>query len=331
LNPWRLSLLFAISGYASSALFRRDRARGKFLRSRLARLGIPLLFGIAVVVTPQPWIALVTHRDYPHGYAHFMLHDYFTFRAIDGVLVPTWMHLWFVLYLLVYTLVLTLLLYLPARVRTVLGNLAERILASPLLLPAPIAYIVIARHFPPGWNEYHDLIHDGGSNLCYFAMFGFGWLLRGSEKLRLAIARQWPIAAGLALCAFGFVAAMEFTYPGDTPLPGGDVLPFAVARGTQCWGAIIALFGIADRYWNHDARWRSMLVEAVFPFYIIHQTIILIMGFWVVETDLPAWLQFALIVGATAAGCWVFYRAGREIGPLRPLIGLSRHPKVRAV
>jgi hypothetical protein len=295
------------------------------------RLGLPLLFGMLVVVTPQPWIALVTHRNYPHGFAHFLLNDYFSFRAIDGVLVPTWMHLWFVAYLLFYTLVVTALLCLPAGLRSAMRKAAERVLAGPLLLVLPTIYIVLARMVPPGWNEYHDLLHDRATHLCYGAMVGFGWLLRGSGKLRAAIARQWSVALGLALCAFGFVAVMEFSYPGDTPLPGGDVLPFAVARAVQCWGTVIALFGIADRYWNYDSRWRPMLVEAVFPFYIIHQTIIMIMGYWLVDTDIPPAGQFGLIVGATAAGCWLFYRFGREVGPLRPLIGLNRRAKPAAV
>ncbi len=330
LNPWRLSLLFAISGYSSAALFARDRSPGRFIRSRIARLGIPLAFGMLVVVTPQPWIALVTHRDYPHGFAHFLLHDYFSFSSIGGILVPTWMHLWFVAYLLSYTLVLSALLCLPTRLRAALRKAALRVLAGPLLLIVPAIYIVVARMYPPGWNEYHDLLHDGASNLCYGAMFGFGWLLRGSEKLRLEIARQWPAGAVLALCAYAFVAVMEFSYPGDTPLPGGDVLPFAFARAVQCWGAVIALFGIADRYWNRDNRWRPVLAEAVFPFYIIHQTIIMIVSYWLVDTGIPTWTQFLLIVGVTVVGCWVFYRAGREFGPLRPLIGLSRKRKAKA-
>lgn len=331
LNPWRLSLLFAISGYASAALFARGGSRGGFLRSRLVRLGIPLLFGILVVVTPQPWIALVVHRNYPHGFAHFMLHDYFTFRTIDGVLVPTWMHLWFVLYLLVYTLALTALLFLPARWRSAIRGAVERALAGPLLLPLPIAYLVVARLLPPGWNEYHDVLHDGATHLCYGAMFAFGWLLRGSGKIEAAIARQWPAAAVLALCAYAFVAVMEFVEPGQTSQLDNGILPFSLARAIQCWGAVIALFGIADRYWNYDNRWRAMLAEAVFPFYIIHQTIILMTGYWLVDTAIPAWAQFGTIVGVTMAGCWLFYRAGREIGPLRPLIGLSRRPKPRGV
>jgi glucan biosynthesis protein C len=117
LNAWRLSLLFAISGYASAAILERAPGTRSFLRGRLARLGIPLLFAIAVVVAPQPWIWLTMAKGYNQGFAWFMLHDYVSFRNIDGIRVPSWMHMWFVVYLLAYTAVLCGFRLLPRKVR----------------------------------------------------------------------------------------------------------------------------------------------------------------------------------------------------------------------
>ncbi|MEJ8631847.1 acyltransferase family protein [Sphingomonas sp. I4] len=131
LNPWRLSLLFVVSGYASAALYAKQGSVAGFLRSRLSRLGIPLVFGMAVVAVPQPWVWLVTHFDYGHGFSYFVIHDYYRFQKIDGVAVPTWMHLWFVVYLLVYTVLLGGLLSLPARWRSACLHVAERVLAGP--------------------------------------------------------------------------------------------------------------------------------------------------------------------------------------------------------
>jgi len=330
LNAWRLSLLFAISGFASAALFARERRPGSFLRNRMLRLGVPLLFAMIVVVPPQPWVALVTNHNYPDGFWHFLLHDYFSFRTIDGIMVPSWMHMWFVAYLMAYTAVLTALLKLPESWRAAASRQAEFLLAGPGLLPLPILYTIAVRQLPPGWNEWHDFLHDGATHASYGAMFLFGWLLRGSEPLRAAIARQWRLAAVLALGGFAIVMAMEFRYPGSDAMPADLLVPFHSARVAQGWGTIIALFGIADRYWNRDHRWRPMLVEAVFPFYIIHQTIILLGGYWLYPLALPAWVEFSVLTLATAAGCWLFYLVGREIGPLRPLIGLRRKKTARA-
>ena len=96
------------------------------------------------------------------------------------------------------------------------------------------------------------------------------------------------------------------------------------ARYIQCWMTIAALIGIADRFLNRDHRLRPMLTEAVFPFYIIHQTAIVVAMFALLQLGLPGWAEFVLLVATTALSCWLFYRVGREIGWLRPLIGLRR-------
>jgi len=95
------------------------------------------------------------------------------------------------------------------------------------------------------------------------------------------------------------------------------------------WSAVAALIGYADGHWNRDRKWRRMLTEAVFPFYIIHQSIIVLVAFWLAPLALPGGAAFAVLVAATLAGCWAFYLGGRSIGPLRPLIGLRRHASRR--
>jgi peptidoglycan/LPS O-acetylase OafA/YrhL len=97
---------------------------------------------------------------------------------------------------------------------------------------------------------------------------------------------------------------------------------FATARIVQGWCAIIALIGIAERFWNHDHPWRKTLTEAVFPFYIVHQTVIVGVEWILLGQNLAPATEFAILVVATIAGCWAFYLLGREIGWLRPLIGL---------
>jgi len=74
-----------------------------------------------------------------------------------------------------------------------------------------------------------------------------------------------------------------------------------------------------------------MLAEAVFPFYIIHQTVIVVVGYWLLSTPTTGPERFLILVAATVAGCWVFYLIGRAIDPLRPLIGLKRRKAAKPV
>jgi hypothetical protein len=328
-SPWRLSLLFAVSGYASAALFARDTRVGAFLASRLARLGIPLLFGMAVLVTPQPWIWLITHYGYTQDFGTFLLSDYYSFRSIDGVIVPTWMHLWFVAYLIGYTILLCGMLLLPEWVRRAGRRLAERLLAGPLLLPLGIAFVYYARaSFEAGWEDNHLLLTDWSAHAHYLPMFLFGYLLRGSEPIRAAIVRWWPVAGVLAAAGYVMLAWFEYRY-GSTIAPRSLWAWHGWAQSAEAWGAMIALIGIADRYWNVDHSWRPMLAEAVFPFYLIHQTIIIVVGYWMMGSGITPLPAFLLLVAATMAGCWAFYLAGREVRWLRPLIGLKAGPSRR--
>ncbi|WP_054945302.1 acyltransferase [Novosphingobium sp. KN65.2] len=332
LSAWRLSLLFAISGYASAALLGKDGSTGAFFRGRLARLGIPLIFGLIVVVPPQPYMGLV-NSGYEHGYLYYLLHDAFTFRTVRYEYVPRVMHLWFVVYLLAYTVLFCgFRAVLPEGLRARIRAGAEKALSGPMLLPLGIVFVYLVREYLPfGWTDIHSILVDRAAHLHYLAMFLFGVLLRQSDPVRQAIARQWKVAAVLATAGFVWAAGNAYLHPGNIPTPREWQAPLYFAKAVQSWSTIIALFGIADRFWNHDARWRATLAEAVFPVYIAHQTIMVFVSYWLRDKGLTALPEFLLLCSSVALGSWLFYLIGREIGPLRPLIGLKRQKSAKRV
>jgi len=324
LSAWRLALLFAISGYASAALLSKDRDAATFLKSRLLRLGVPLLFGLTVIVPPQPYMGLL-NSGYTHGYGYFLLHDAFSFRRVMAEHLPAVMHLWFVIYLLAYTLVLCAgLLALPDAWRMKLARGLERMFAGPALIPLGILMTYAIRAPGDGWTDTHDVFNDLAAHLHYGGMFAFGFVLRGSERLQAAIARQWRTALAAGLAGYAIVALEAWYFPGNVRTPQAWVEPLDFGKAVQCWGTVIALFGIADRYWNRDTRWRATLAEAVFPVFIAHQTVMVLVSYWLRDKGLSALPEFLVLCLSVTAGSWLFYLAGREIGPLRPLIGLKR-------
>lgn len=323
-NAWRLPVLFVVSGYASRAILAGCAGAGDFAWGRTKRLIPPLLFGIAVIVPPQSWVELSTQHRYAAGFWHFWVHDYFRFGKLSGIVLPAWNHLWFVLYLWIYTCALAVgLAVLPRRASGFAGKMVEHGLAGPLVLIVPIALLIaqVAWTFP-GARETHALIDDGPVHRVYAAMFLFGFLLRGSERIWRSIRRWWPVGLVLGLIGYGVVAALEISYMGPPRMSRDLWFAFGVARAVQSWGSIIALLGIADRWFNHDHPVRAMLNEAVFPFYLIHQTIIVVVAGVLLRANIGPLAEFVVLVAATVAGCWAFYRLGREIGWLRPLIGL---------
>ncbi len=323
-NGWRLPLLFVVSGFASAAMLAKYPAPGRFLANRTARLLMPLIFAIIVIVPPQPWVELMFKHGYEHGFWHFWTQDYFRFGALEGIVLPTWQHLWFVAYLWVYTLLLGLMLFLPVTWREALHRWFDRLLGRPLLLLiVPITWLLAkVLLIWPGAEETHALFDDLPTHAVYLPMFLFGFALLGAGSIWAAIRRIWPLALALALVAFAGIAAVEWIYPGNTPAPDAIMQWFAALRVVNGWAMIVALLGIADRYWNRDHRWRATLNEAIFPFYIVHQTIIVVVGWWCLRAGLGNGASLAVLLAATIAGCWLFYRIGREAPGLRLLIGL---------
>jgi hypothetical protein len=97
----------------------------------------------------------------------------------------------------------------------------------------------------------------------------------------------------------------------------------------MAWTMLFVLLGLADRWLNHDHRWRAPLCEAVFPFYIAHQTIIVLTAWWLMASGLAGLALFAGLVVATFSGCWLFYQLAAHSGPMREWLGLGPRRKRR--
>lgn len=325
-NPWRLTLLFVVSGYASRALWSKSPSVRRFLGNRSLRLLIPLVFGMAVVVPPQTWVELVGKHGYGQSYLWFLAHDYFRFGKLDGIVMPTWNHLWFVAYLWVYTLALMLLTPVPGASR--LQAMFDRVFGGSRAVWVPVAFLLVTQY----WlfhrdDDTHDLFNDGLAHLQYFPAFLFGFGLAGSRAVMDGLSRWWAASAAVAIGCYAVIAGLLVAYP-DFSFPTHNVtVVFRLAREIDTWVAIAALIGVAERFLNRDHRWRTTLAEATFPFYIIHQTVIVLVEFWVKPLGVGAAGEFLVLVPATIAGCWAFYLIGREVNVLRPLIGLKARAK----
>lgn len=318
-NGWRLGLLFMVSGYASGALMARSRP-GAFAKTRTHRLLLPILFGMAMIVPAQPWVELMFKHGYADGFWHFLTRDYFRFGSLHGIVMPTWQHLWFVVYLWVYSLLLALGWKLGLGAR--LFRVAEIALTRWRLLALPIALLALRAMLIRG-GETHDLFTDKVAHSLYPFLFLFGLLLQRSAQVRADVIRLLASSALIAMIGTTGVLGIEMAYPGDTRAPENVVTIFYLLRDLQIWGAILTLTGVALRWGHRDHCWRRPLSEAIFPFYIIHQTVTVLFVWYSRPLGWDAATAFAATVAATVLGCWLFYLVARSSGPLRPLFGLK--------
>jgi glucans biosynthesis protein C len=320
--PWRLGLLFFVGGVACQGLLARTGHWG-FVRERSRRLLLPLLFGMAVVVTPQAYFEVLTQAPQllpgDGGYLDFWAAYLQGGRYCDlegCMVVPTWNHLWFLPYLWLYALLavpLAVWLRLPGALP------AWAWLVGPAVLLA-LLRLALFPHFP----STHDLVHDLYNHAQYGLLFGLGWATRtdwGAGFWPLALRQRWP-ALLLCLGCWAALALYMSAFQTDEPPPALLSL-MRVVRAVFGWAAVLAACGWAQRFFRTEHRWLREASGAVFCLYVLHQSVIVVLSQWLRPLALPWGVEALLLIGLTFALCGLAYRLLRGVPGLRTLVGIS--------
>lgn len=334
-NPWRLALLFFISGVA--VRFASDKAGAMdFVRSRAYRLGLPILMGVIVIVAPQTYFQLRQPGAIEPGYFAFW-GDYLKLEQLYPMITPTWNHLWYVVYLLVYIVLISPFLPLLQRFATGPGARAlDAIAGGPvrlmllIIIPFVIYELTVSDRFP----TTHDLVNDWGNHAHRFTIFMLGYLAAKNSAFWQSVGRALPLAATLTvtLGAIGFYVNANEAGVLASPIvrvPGIGLVD-TVLSILYAWSAIVLLMALAQRYLNRPSKLLTYLTGAVFCYYILHQTIIVIAGFYLTQLALGAWPEFLLVTAITLGGCLGGYELLRRIPFVRPWFGIQAKRKAAA-
>lgn len=172
----------------------------------------------------------------------------------------------------------------------------------------------------PAFGETHALVDDPYAHAAYGFGFFFGVALARSNTAWTGILGAWKYLLLIAVLACLAMFAIHAQGNGSALMETARI----AARATLAWCAILGLLGFAQSHLHRDSQARRYLTEAIFPFYIVHQTIIIAVGFWLKQTGIATLSQFAIILVATLAVCMLTYEFGRRVGWLRPFLGLKR-------
>ena len=329
-NRWRMPLLFMVSGLAVNFLLRKAGAGG-FAWSRIKRLLIPLVFGMAVIVPPQAYLQAMSNGAFTGSYAEFLV-AYFTFQpwpadAFDGSHVGiTWNHLWYLPYLLTYSLLLAALLpllnstaglWLRDRFRGLRG-------ARLALLPAvPLVLAACFMTFP----STHDLVTDWENHAKYFTVFLYGYWMGADAGLWDELRRmRWRM---LGMAFVGLVAFMSLLMLRTPSSPALFRTGYDLFEYLYQWTALLAIFGWSFHLLNRPFRWLPYATEAVYPWYILHQTITVIAGYQLAKFSLGPVVEPALVITITIVGCFAVHEfVIRRVALLHPLFGMKTAARV---
>jgi hypothetical protein len=325
INPWRLALIFFISGVAIR--FATDKAGSlwKFAGSRVERLGLPLLFGIYVLVMPQAYFQLRQSGEFTGSMLDFYP-DYVSLDQVFSTITPTWNHLWYLAYVLLYILVT--LPFLPwlkrfAESRTWHALTSSRIAVAVLLI---LPFVCIETWLTPRYPTTHALVGDWANHAHRFAIFLVGVLVAKDAGFWRTVNRLTYAAVALAIGNW-FVLANGSSVVGwlGQHLSGTATrFVFSYAAILYAWSCMLILFGLGQRFLNRESRLLRYLTSAIFCYYVLHQTITVVAGYYLTQLQLGALPEFLALTAITLGGCALGYEIARRVPWFGVLVGVRQ-------
>jgi len=322
LNRWRMPLLFLVSG-AAVMLALGSRPAGLFVRDRLRHLLLPLAFGMIVLVPPQVYLERLYRGQFDGSFFDWLP------QAFHGVYPGgnlSWHHLWFLAYVLVLTLAL-LPCFLWARsvqgraLHLTAGRLAARwSLHWLLVLPLAAAILWLA---PISYNT-NGLIGDWYGLAYYGALLLYGAFLFGSPELLAMLNRQRFLSLAVGIAAYAILYAGFIDGEVRPTIAPHDRPAFALVSAVNTMAWLFTVLGFANRHLTQRPAFLAEATEAVYPFYMLHQTVTVIAVYWLLQIGAPPLAGFIVAVLATFIGTsLVYFGLVRPAWFLRPPFGLK--------
>jgi hypothetical protein len=327
LTTWGIPLLFVISG-ASTYYALSKRTGGQFLQDRALRLLVPLIVGVFTYSIWQVYLERLTHRQFSGSFLAFVPHYFEGLYGFGGNFAWMGMHLWYVEMLFILSLILLpLLLWLRRGTGQKALTRMNDWLAFPggvYLLALPLIFVLVA--FPLD-TLFTSTVFGGWSFVTSLFFFLNGFVLVAREGLYDSVRRlRWlSLAGGIAMGILFDV--IDATFGEVTFGTAGYVLILAVkGLGSWCW--VLAILGFSAQHLRVPIKLLGYANEAVLPFYILHQTVMLTLGLYIVQWPIPDLLKWVVIVVSTFVVCMGLYEfLVRRFNLLRFLFGMK--PLVR--
>lgn len=299
-NPWFMPILFVLAGISARYAFKKYTVSA-FLIQRVKKLLIPFLFGLVALVPLQTLYARKFFDQYEGGILE-NLQYYFThltdFSGYDGAFTPG--HLWFILFLfLISIMALAPFHFYPyERVR----KRVERMTAFGILFL-----------FIPVWLMYYLGNFGGFSIGKNFALYLAGYYVLSNDSILEKLEKNIKWLFGLCLMETIASAALyyKFSYYGDLwiHLIG--------------WNSILVLLILARKFLNNSNGFTVYFNQASYPVYILHQSILVALAYYVVKNITGIFLQVVCIWTGSFGLTILAYHLIRKIPLVRNLVGIK--------
>ncbi len=320
---WMMPLVFLISG-ASIFYAMHKGGAGTFFKDKVLRLLVPLLVAMLTYASLQVYLERITHGQFGGSYFQFLPH-YF-----DGVYLEIGsvgnfafhgMHMWYVMVLFLYCLIFyPLFHWWKGNGRSPLDKIGD-LLTSPWTIWLALAFPILLMHLFVSDTDW-EFGSGGWPFLEYIFYLLYGFVIVSQEGLQANIKRnRWFfLIVGLTLGAVYAFLVANISNPVIDPMEGilGDPLYILSACAL-----LPAFLGFGMQHLTRTTPFLKYAGEAVLPFYILHQTMLLIVGYFVVQWAIPDFVSWLIIFASSFVMIMLTYEfAVRRANFLRFLFGM---------
>jgi glucan biosynthesis protein C len=319
-HQFHMPLFFVLAGWSIARSLER-RPPADVRRERYARLLVPLLAGVALLSPPQAYVEAITQRGFHGSFLEYLP------RFFGSLEHFSWHHFWFLVYLFTFTM-----LYLPlfgrlARARLALDAPGPRLL---YLAVVPFAAVQLALRWR--WPGFQNLYDDWANFVWYSLFFIAGFLVGRSPALEALIHRERRRAAAVFVVAILAMLPILATLEERIVTPGPGYLLYWPLNAAAGVCGVAAILGFGARLAAVDGPAFRYLREAALPVYALHQTVIVVLGYGIVNAAAPLGVRYVALLGASVVVTLALYHfAVRGVRPVAVLFGMKLPDRRAAV
>jgi len=327
ISRWLMPAIFLISGIATYYALEKRRA-GRFVKDRSLRLLVPLLVGLFTHIPLQAYLEQVSQNQYSGSFWQWYPSIFNGLARLGGNFNWLGGHLWYLEVLFLFSLVcLPLFIWLRnGSGKRVLSWLGDRLSAPGALYLPVLPILLLSATLDPENGSILTSEEFGGWNLpSHLIFFLSGFVLASSQTMQASIRRiRWiSLVTGVVIFFGGLGLAFALT-GGEAAFGSLYYLVWTVISSLSCWACTLAILGFGMQRLNVRTPVLDYANEAVLPFYVLHQSILFVVGFYVLNWAIPDLAKWAIILISSFVIIMVLYEfLIRRINVLRVLFGMK--------
>jgi len=327
---WMMPLFFIISGASLFYAIGKSSGWSKFYVSKILRLMIPVLIASVTHSALQVYLERLTHGQFSGSFFSF-LPEYFNGVylgiGMSGNFAFHGMHLWYLLFLFVYSLLCyPLFIWLKGSGREILNRITSVFTMPGLIYIGFSIPLLIMKMLIP--HAVLDVGNGGWGFLYYIWFLISGFMIVSSDRLQQHIMNQRWISLLLGVGLSATYLYLLFSQSRVVFPAGISDWIYVLLSFFSAWSWLFAILGFSMRFLAFDRPLLRSANEGVLPFFILHQTVLLCIGYFVMTWEINDALKWAIVFTSSFIAIITFYMLFvRKLELFRFLFGMkTTHP-----